>query len=234
LRLSSCAARIRRFWIIRFRSTLKYAVVYYHQILTYSTNLNALAHPIQVCIMNLYLTNGANVRNSNFCNAEGQIIYKSKTPGSILTPKRQTIIGKIIPNQSPEDMTDRFGYLAAIAWRTIGSSLLAYGGSDSSLKDFMPAKGIFAQHRVFTAPGDGRSFQWTLGLWMSMLNLHDDPRTPVARGHRSNTGIFGKPRQARLEIFPGFEHLADIILVTYIFVEKLRKERERTTEGAAA
>ena len=46
--------------------------------------------------------------------------------------------------------------------------------------------------------------------------------------------VIEKPRQARLEIFSGFEHLADIILVTYIFVEKLRKDRERTTEGAAA
>lgn len=40
----------------------------------------------------------------------------------------------------------------------------------------------------------------------------------------------GEPRQARLDIFPGFEHLTDIILVTYIFVEKLRKEKERLAQ----
>jgi hypothetical protein len=62
------------------------------------------------------------------------------------------------------------------------------------------------------------------------LALNDESKTPVARSHRSNIGIFGKPCQARLEIFPGFEHLMDIILVTYIFVEKSRKDRERDGE----
>lgn len=59
------------------------------------------------------------------------------------------------------------------------------------------------------------------------LELNDGSKTPVARSHRSDVGIFKKPRQARLEILPDFEHLADIILVTYIYVEKMRKDRER-------
>jgi hypothetical protein len=59
------------------------------------------------------------------------------------------------------------------------------------------------------------------------LVLNDGSETPVAESHRSDIGIFGKPRQARLEIFPGYEHLVDILLITYIFVEKLRKDREK-------
>jgi hypothetical protein len=63
------------------------------------------------------------------------------------------------------------------------------------------------------------------------LELDDDSKTIVARSHRSDIGIIGgKPRQARLEICPGFEHLIDVILVTYIFAEKLRKDREKATE----
>jgi len=30
--------------------------------------------------MELYLSNHANVRKTNFCNAEGQVLYKSETP----------------------------------------------------------------------------------------------------------------------------------------------------------
>ena len=105
--------------------------------------------------------------------------------------------------------------------------------------------------RVFAVPVEGRSFKWTLGVWrstvslmslrlarccwwwpLSKLELNDGSQTPVARGHRSNVGILGKPRQACLEIFPGFEHLVDIILVTYIFIEKLRKDRERDGRNA--
>lgn len=39
-------------------------------------------------------------------------------------------------------------------------------------------------------------------------------------------GVIGAKRPARLEIFTGFEHLVDIILITYIYVEKLRKDSE--------
>jgi hypothetical protein len=59
------------------------------------------------------------------------------------------------------------------------------------------------------------------------LVLNDESKTPVARGHRSNIGLIGKRRQARLEIYPGFEHLADILLITFIYVEKIRKDTER-------
>lgn len=60
----------------------------------------------------------------------------------------------------------------------------------------------------------------------AQLILDDGSKTPVAEGHRSNTGALGKPRPARLEIFSGFEHLADIILIGFVYVEKLRKDNE--------
>jgi hypothetical protein len=65
------------------------------------------------------------------------------------------------------------------------------------------------------------------GVSYPKLVLNDGSNTVVARGHRSNIGLIGKPRQARLEIFPNFDHLADIILVTYILTERIRKDRER-------
>ncbi|KZP12618.1 hypothetical protein FIBSPDRAFT_870138 [Athelia psychrophila] len=180
--------------------------------------------------MDLYLTNHANARNTKFCNEAGQVLYKSETPGSCLSHNRTTKISKVIPHDSPEDMTDLFADLAAIEWHRLGSSVLTYGGFKQSMKEFMPSKGIFAQHRVFTPPRDDRSFRWTLGMWTCSLILDDGSKTPVAESHRSNTGVLGKPREARLEIFSGFEHLADVILIGYVFVEKLRKERERTAQ----
>ncbi|KZP12755.1 hypothetical protein FIBSPDRAFT_835949 [Athelia psychrophila] len=182
--------------------------------------------------MDIYLANHANVRNTNFCNEAGQVLYKSDTPGSFLSRNRTTKISKVVPHDSPEDMLDHFDELAAIEWHTLGSSVLTYGGFKRPMKEFMPSKGIFAQHRVFTAPGDGRSFRWTLGMWTCSLVLDDGSKTPVAESHRSNAGLVGKPRQARLEIFSGFEHLVDVILIGFVFVEKLRKERERAAESS--
>ena len=53
-------------------------------------------------LMNIYLTNKANVRNTNFCNSDGQILYKSETSGSTFNPHKITTIGKVVPNASPE------------------------------------------------------------------------------------------------------------------------------------
>ena len=58
--------------------------------------------------MDIYLTNHANVRNTHFCNADGQDLYKSETPGSILNPHKKTIISKIMPNDSIDDMSTHF------------------------------------------------------------------------------------------------------------------------------
>lgn len=54
--------------------------------------------------MNIYLTNHANVRNTTFTDDFGQVLYKSETPGSILSRNRNTTISKIVPNDSPDDM----------------------------------------------------------------------------------------------------------------------------------
>ncbi|KIM83534.1 hypothetical protein PILCRDRAFT_819162 [Piloderma croceum F 1598] len=172
--------------------------------------------------MDIYLTNHANVRHTKFCSADGQIMYKSETPGLLHTGKKTTIY-KVIPNNDPEHMIDRFTELATIDWRVVKSSTLAYNGVEMPIA----IKGIFGRHRIFTAPGDGRLFKWTLGSFRVTLVLNDGSNTVVARGHRSNIGFIGKPRQARLEIFPNFNHLADVILVTYLLTERIRKDRER-------
>jgi len=92
----------------------------------------------------------------------------------------------------------------------------------------MVSRGIFGRYRLFTAPGDGRSFTWIFGMWTVKLQSNDRSRTTVAQGYRSDVGLIaGKPRQARLEIFPGFEHLVDVILVTFVYAEKVRKDREK-------
>lgn len=54
--------------------------------------------------MDIFLTNRAHVSNTDFCNSDGQVIYKSVTPGSILSANRTTTISKIVPNKSPNDM----------------------------------------------------------------------------------------------------------------------------------
>jgi hypothetical protein len=59
---------------------------------------------VHLTTMDLYLTNHANVRNTNFCTSDGQVLYKSETPGIVIAPNKKTTIYKVIPNDTPEDM----------------------------------------------------------------------------------------------------------------------------------
>ncbi|KIM83998.1 hypothetical protein PILCRDRAFT_421948 [Piloderma croceum F 1598] len=168
--------------------------------------------------MNIYLTNRG-VGHTQFRTADGQMMYKSETPGFLHGGKKTTIY-KVIPNDDPEEMVDRFTELATTEWRTM-SSKLTYNGVELPITIKRNLRG----HCIFTAPGDGRLFKWSLGPREVTLVLNDDSNTIVARGHRHNIGVIGKPRPARLEIFPNFDHLADVILATYVLAERRRERR---------
>ena len=79
---------------------------------------SALAPPINsepaLLPMDIYLTNHANVRNTKFCAANGQVLYKSETEGFVLSPHKKTTIYKIIPNDAPEDMGTLPHFLAFV------------------------------------------------------------------------------------------------------------------------
>jgi hypothetical protein len=56
--------------------------------------------------------------------------------------------------------------------------------------------------------------------------LNDGSGTPVARYHRKSFGIIGKAKNPCLEILEAGKGIADEIVVTFVYVEKLRMERE--------
>ena len=57
--------------------------------------------------------------------------------------------------------------------------------------------------------------------------MNDSPKTPVACFHRQHFGIIGKARPASLEIFEAGKGMVDLIVVTGVYMEKLRKDKER-------
>ena len=69
---------------------------------------------------------------------------------------------------------------------------------------------------------------------VSQLSLDDASRAEIARYHRATLGIIGKRRHASLEIAPQAEHMLDLVILTFIYVEKLRMDKERNRRNAAA
>ena len=108
---------------------------------------SALAPPINsepaLLPMDIYLTNHANVRNTKFCAANGQVLYKSETEGFVLSPHKKTTIYKIIPNDAPEDMgtLPHFSRIRGVARKLTGhqqtdfQNWLLLSGAQSHLRD---------------------------------------------------------------------------------------------------
>ncbi|EEB95319.1 hypothetical protein MPER_05725 [Moniliophthora perniciosa FA553] len=127
------------------------------------------------------------------------------------------------------NLSSGFEYLAQIDWRFFASSRFRFGnGGEITAKEIFKKEGWgpYGRHRVFTAK-DGKEYRWNLGLVRSELFLKDSAKTPVAKFNRKSFRVVGKSRPAYLEIFPAGEHMVDEIFVTFIYIEKLRKEKER-------
>ncbi|TFK34265.1 hypothetical protein BDQ12DRAFT_613813, partial [Crucibulum laeve] len=122
--------------------------------------------------------------------------------------------------------------LGQIEFRTIQSSRIRYQGQEVETSAFFRKSGFgwHGRHRIFTGP-DGKEYKWKLGIRVPELVVNDGTKTPVARFHRQRLGILSKARPASLEIFPAGEHIADVIVVTFVYIEKLRKDRERASRS---
>jgi hypothetical protein len=70
-------------------------------------------------------------------------------------------------------------------------------------------------------------------IWPStvlfQLSLNDGSRTVVARSHR----VTGRRRKATLEISPTLAPMMDVVILTFVFVEKLRMEKEQVLKATA-
>ncbi|KAL0567933.1 hypothetical protein V5O48_014061 [Marasmius crinis-equi] len=138
----------------------------------------------------------------------------------------ETIVSKILPDDLPrkEDSIegDRYAHLARINWRL--NATIQFGGNELEADKFL-RRVSWGKYRAFTDE-DGREYKWLLGARSSELYLNDESKTPVAKFHPKNIGSFfgGEKRPASLEIFPIGESQADLIMITFLFVEKSRRD----------
>ncbi|TFK24618.1 hypothetical protein FA15DRAFT_687387 [Coprinopsis marcescibilis] len=173
--------------------------------------------------------------HTNYCTEEGQVIYKVDSPWKLVN--RSATIDKIMPNNPELDnansepiMQDQFTRIAKVDYRAIEpSSKITFQNTTKRVDSFfrkgkMNWKG-HGSDRMFTAP-DGKEYRWVLGSLKSELFLNDEAKTPVAKYHLKHYGIIKDVRPASLEIFPSGEHIVDHIIVTFVYLEKLRKERQ--------
>ncbi|KAF9021633.1 hypothetical protein BDZ89DRAFT_1071281 [Hymenopellis radicata] len=174
--------------------------------------------------MNLYLSTSDTAINTLYSSSDGVPLYKTQTPMKL--GSRTTTISRAVPSDIPtregaeQTGEQRFALLAQIDWKLKGPTVLRFGGKEVEAKSYLIKDGAgwgwYCKNRIFTGP-DGKEYKWILNN-ESKLVTNDAAQTPVVR-------------QAYMEVLPQAEHMLDIVLITYVYVEKIRKENE---EAAAA
>ncbi|KAF9232115.1 hypothetical protein BU15DRAFT_81582 [Melanogaster broomeanus] len=169
------------------------------------------------------------VRNTVMTNETGQVLYKSFHPFK-LGKLGTTTIRKIRPNTDPLDVRDNFDVMGEIEWRLFGSSTFRINGQEMQTSDFLPRHGITGRKRTFTGP-DGLPYRWDMLFDVVVLSRDDGSRTEVARYHRGTLGIIGPKKKPHLDVDPDVMHMLDLIILTFVYVEKLRKDKERAARN---
>ncbi|KAH7911072.1 hypothetical protein BJ138DRAFT_1151493 [Hygrophoropsis aurantiaca] len=169
----------------------------------------------------------SSVRNTILTNESGQAVYTTNTPGKM--GSRTTTLSKIKPSEKKGEMRDDFETIAEIEWHFFASSIFRMNGKELRTKEFIPSGGLQGRRRTFTGP-DGKSYKWVLNFTSVTLELADGSQTNLASFQRIST--FGGSG-AVLEVSPLVSHMLDLVILTFIYVEKLRRDKETATRNAA-
>ncbi|KAF7427855.1 hypothetical protein PC9H_007071 [Pleurotus ostreatus] len=177
--------------------------------------------------MKLSLSTGRDTRNNIFCE-DGSAIYKATT--SFAITGRVTTISKIMNDGTPRTTADedRFYPIAKIDWHVFKSPVLRFEDGEVKSKENFYSTGLETDgdDRVFFGP-NGQEYQWRFStnskpkLYLSA----DSDDILIASFHGSSLGIRSPRRTAYLEIFPGGYGITDVIVATFIYVDRLSKKQ---------
>ncbi|KAF7441329.1 hypothetical protein PC9H_001678 [Pleurotus ostreatus] len=186
--------------------------------------------------MQFYITNSIPL-NATFTDEDGQATYKTQTPFKFFADKTTTVSRVLHTNNVASDDISRKGgdnqgqlvKLAEIEWKNdVSLSRFKYREKDVVIGEFFykGKQGWRGKDRVFTS-FDGQEYRWRMNATYALLTLQDHHRTQIARYEPEEPQLIGKSKKATLEIYPEGEHMVDTIIVSFVYMEKLRKERDR-------
>ncbi|KAJ7290203.1 hypothetical protein C8J57DRAFT_1114199 [Mycena rebaudengoi] len=173
--------------------------------------------------------------NSIYTDESGAPKYKTQTRDWITSISR-TLDVDIPRRQSGSEHNSvdidkeqvRFASIGQIQWRLRKTSVFRFNDKEVVATSFFRTAGWdwYGRNRIFTAR-DGKEYKWRLNLHGSLLVTNDASETVVAKYRPGRLAILAmKGRKSILEIPSPFEYLADDILPTFVYIEKMRSDRK--------
>ncbi|EIW74411.1 hypothetical protein CONPUDRAFT_170135 [Coniophora puteana RWD-64-598 SS2] len=176
--------------------------------------------------MILTLDQDGDARQANFIDHCGQVLYKTDTPWRL--GHRTTTIVKAplaVPGMSGGPVPGSI--VAEIEWGFVHNRF-RFEGQELEAGDFIPWRGFMGRKRAFNGP-DGREYEWKMCDNLTSCELRTAPdKHTIARSHREHFHFFSDNEPPMLEIFPDGYHMVDAIVMTFVFVDHLRREKRQS------
>ncbi|XP_006458730.1 hypothetical protein AGABI2DRAFT_115753 [Agaricus bisporus var. bisporus H97] len=154
-------------------------------------------------------------RDSDYSTDAGQVIYKVNKSGPSVTTLRKAV------------NNDHFAQYAVVEFHTFRSTRFRFQNRDVSVEDHLRKEGWFSPRWVFRA-ADNREYYWKLdGSYLEMFRNDGSKKVVVRyREHKSSFGPFITGRPASLEVADTCVAILDDIIMTYIYCQQQRKQRQ--------
>ncbi|KAI0352653.1 hypothetical protein OH77DRAFT_1428382 [Trametes cingulata] len=140
----------------------------------------------------------------------GEVLYNITTPLSVLLHETT--------------MYDGRGHAIATYRRQVGPDEITYRGETRYVSDWLCKEDLFSRTRMLTAP-NGRKYRWEDLLGRSKFRLVDcETGEVVAEAYGSLFGILADPRNMGIEVSDAGVEILDVIVLSFIILEKERRD----------
>ncbi|EIW79635.1 hypothetical protein CONPUDRAFT_166370 [Coniophora puteana RWD-64-598 SS2] len=131
--------------------------------------------------------------------------------------------------------------IATIEWHALRATVFHIGNRVVSSRNFIPSREHLSRERHFIGP-DMISYFWKLDTGVPSLQVEgslelyrdDNSDTCIASYKRGEVRVFDTRDPGCLEITPEGEHMIDMIVITFVYVEKLRMDMEARARALAS
>ncbi|TFK67196.1 hypothetical protein BDN72DRAFT_859315 [Pluteus cervinus] len=121
-----------------------------------------------------------------------------------------------------------YAFVGRVEPHSLRPSIIRHDGAEPERRIHSSVKKDLdgAADRVFSGP-DGQEYRWTYHNNGLELVTSDKSKTLLAKFHSGHRGILRNPQDAHLEVTPAGLPMADIIVLTFVYIKKFGDDGQR-------